>query len=539
MALIYRAIFDVEPVDFPSRAVELASVWARWKLAQPELVLETGTQLEDPERGIELRCAGGQDEDTRVFRTVLFEKREPRGEEVRSTFTAASNQARAWVWMDVERWTAEPDVAGGWIPFAPSLVRSILGDALCYRGPTTLESEVRVFRGDEARSLAASVVDPAREVPLVVVTPNQRAEDGLDPAETRAREINRHLMGVAATCVLGEGAVSAFSRSIGECAGPDMDVHSGAVRVYLPRAGSTRDYPGRHRYVPWRKAEGRRREVARLVVPPILSRAVELPPPDIWRAQLRGLLDRADATAGRDFEELFGLASDELSATESELESALAARRELEERIDETELSNAELLRRVDDYSRQVKFLQAKLAPFDAAAAYVEPEAAFAPEFCSDAIAEARTSLSLLVIPESVDDGAFALDEHGNQSWPQKAWTALQALNAYAEARRDGGYQGDFKTYCEQGGEVVLPTRWVGRHESEQTRNNQRFSDLRVLTVSVEVDPTGRIFMGGHIRIQAGGTPCPRIHFHDDTGGTTGKIHIGWFGDHLDSASKS
>jgi hypothetical protein len=54
----------------------------------------------------------------------------------------------------------------------------------------------------------------------------------------------------------------------------------------------------------------------------------------------------------------------------------------------------------------------------------------------------------------------------------------------------------------------------------------------------VDVDPSGRIFMDSHIRLELGGSPSPRSHFHDDTSGATGKIYIGWFGDHLDSASK-
>jgi hypothetical protein len=45
--------------------------------------------------------------------------------------------------------------------------------------------------------------------------------------------------------------------------------------------------------------------------------------------------------------------------------------------------------------------------------------------------------------------------------------------------------------------------------------------------------------MEEHIKIEQGGSPCPRIHFYDDTRGSTGRIHVGWFGDHLDSAAKS
>jgi hypothetical protein len=531
MALIYRAIFEVDDADFVMRAGELASDWARWKLERPELVLAIGEQIDDPERGIELRCLGGNQGDAHVFRTVLYENRARDGEEVRSTFTALSADGRSWGWMDVERWT-QHSASRGWIPFAPSLVRTVLGEAVCRRGPTRLERDIRVIGRDDAPLLVSAILEPTREIPLIIVTRNQRLEDGLDGAETRARELNRHLLGIACTFVLGEGAASAFSKAMLDAVGPDMDVHSGAVRVYLPGVGLALDYPRRHRFLPWRKLEGRRPETAgRILSPPLLRRAAEMPPPQVWRSQIRAVIDGGESA--RELEELFATASDEL-------ETVLAERRELEERLAEYELLNAELLRRGDDLARRVSYLQTKLAPFDTAAAFAEPEQrSFVPEFCSDALVEARRRLDLLEIPDAVDEGALELDEHANESWAQKAWTAFQALQAYAEAKRDRNFQGDFKTFCERGGEVVLPTRWVARHESETTRNNQRFRELRTLPVNPDIEPSGRVFMDSHIRIELGGSPSPRIHFHDDTGGATGKIHIGWFGDHLDSASKS
>ena len=39
--------------------------------------------------------------------------------------------------------------------------------------------------------------------------------------------------------------------------------------------------------------------------------------------------------------------------------------------------------------------------------------------------------------------------------------------------------------------------------------------------------------MDAHIKVaQAGGTLTPRIYFYDDTGGVTGKVHIGFIGPH-------
>jgi hypothetical protein len=39
--------------------------------------------------------------------------------------------------------------------------------------------------------------------------------------------------------------------------------------------------------------------------------------------------------------------------------------------------------------------------------------------------------------------------------------------------------------------------------------------------------------MEAHIRIGSGKPPAPRMHFHDDTSGSTGKIYVGHLGPHL------
>lgn len=43
--------------------------------------------------------------------------------------------------------------------------------------------------------------------------------------------------------------------------------------------------------------------------------------------------------------------------------------------------------------------------------------------------------------------------------------------------------------------------------------------------------------MPAHIKLEKGGSPSPRIHFHDDTDGATGEIHVGWFGPHRNNKS--
>lgn len=46
--------------------------------------------------------------------------------------------------------------------------------------------------------------------------------------------------------------------------------------------------------------------------------------------------------------------------------------------------------------------------------------------------------------------------------------------------------------------------------------------------------------MFAHLKVsEGGGQNIPRIYFHDDTKGVTGKVHIGFFGPHRFVPNKS
>jgi chromosome segregation ATPase len=191
-----------------------------------------------------------------------------------------------------------------------------------------------------------------------------------------------------------------------------------------------------------------------LLAPAIVRRASEIAPPPLWRERLRVLVEQAGQEVS-DYRELFELASVELSARESELEGTRVERANLKDRLAESELENAELLGALDDLQRRLAYYRGRLAEADQAAAYVEPQIeSFRPQFCSEVVEAARQRLDLVEIDGFVDEHAAELDEHATtESWAQKAWTALQARQSYAVAKRKG-FNGDFKTA------VVMRTRW-------------------------------------------------------------------------------
>jgi hypothetical protein len=534
MALIYRSLFNVDADSFVAElAPRFAEDWLRWKLDRPALVIE-GPGNVPREDGIEAHWTQAADGEVAVFRALVYEERVDRAEQVRTTFTAFADGERSWAQTDIERWATSPE-AEPWLPLAPSIVSNLLDNLICRRGPLRLPRALQTVEESGAAALVAAIAEAERDTPIVVLSPNTR-EDASD-ARRRGSEIAKSLAGVAPVFLLRPGSVSAFSRAALEELGDRMDVYGGAVRVYSPGAGGEADSPYRHRLVVYRRFERRPPAVAaRIVAAPLLARAAETPPPASWRERVRPLLE---TSVGED-KELFDLLEQESAELERDLGELRASYDALEERVREAQSDNVELLGEVDRLQGRVRYLQVQLAQHDGAAAYAEPPVDnFVPDFCSEVIDEAKRRLPFVVVHDSVRVEAEKLDEHANESWGRKAWQALQALDGYGKAKSDG-FAGDFMAYCDATADgAKVPKSWIGRHESQLTKRRARFRGLRTLPVSTDVADAGEILMEEHVKIEQGGRPAPRIHFYDDTGGATRKIHIGWFGDHLDSPAKS
>ena len=256
MALIYRALVGVEGEGFVDAAPALLRDWLRRKLRLPQLELPDGYETAHLSDDLEIAHRAAANDGYAGFRGTLFESRE--GEQLRTTFTALSDGARRWAWIDLERW-AEDAYAASWVPYAPGIVNQVLRDWRCRSGSSVLSTDHRAVEGDAGLDLAREVRDPKRTTPVVVVSPTrQERDEDLAPA----RELQRRLAGVAPVALLGPGAVSAFSRTMLQV-GPDLDVHSGSVRTYLPRVGQAEDRPSRHRYVPFHRLAGRPADMAR------------------------------------------------------------------------------------------------------------------------------------------------------------------------------------------------------------------------------------------------------------------------------------
>jgi hypothetical protein len=534
VALIYRSLVQVADEDFLERTRGLFDAWASKKVGTMVTCAEEGA-VEHKGVAYEFGSTADADAETAGLRARLYEDR---GEEqVRLTVTALSADGQRWLWTDVERWT-EAAYDPSWIPYAPRLVVDVLKTLDAHAAGVRLPSGVETFGRDAVDDLVDKLFDEDRSVPVVVVSPTrEEREDDIRPCLARADELQRRLTGVALIATLAPGATGTLSKALTDRLGPDWDVHSGAVRTYLPGLGAEGDARRRHRFVPYRRLAGRPPDTAaRLIAVPLVQASCLQPPPTIWRDRVRRLPAFAGATADADLDELLGEA-------EAERDLAIAAQEVAELRLAEDRETVDEVMGQLERLTRRVAYLESELEKTNAAALHTQPaEGPFDPDFCEEVAEHAAETLPLVGIGDGVLAAAANLDVHTDcGSWARKAWRCLQALQAYAETKAAGDAQGwDFKRFCEQSGHpAVIPASWVAPGESKTTDTNKTFRALRTLPVPADIDDSGALYMPAHIRVEKGGTPCPRIHFHDDTDGTTGKIHVGWFGDHLDSRAKS
>ncbi|WP_248961122.1 hypothetical protein [Sphaerisporangium perillae] len=165
------------------------------------------------------------------------------------------------------------------------------------------------------------------------------------------------------------------------------------------------------------------------------------------------------------------------------------------------------------------------------------PEVVFRPGSLAETLVEARSRLTHVVIGDT-DPSAVRLDltyPGMRRTWAGKAWDALHALNDFARARSSGAFSRGFYDWCAVGdpGRYTVPAGMLVMRESKSVTSRDKFRDPRTFPVPVEVDARGEILMEAHVRLRAVGYPAPRMYFHDDSGGATGKVYVGYLGAHL------
>lgn len=125
------------------------------------------------------------------------------------------------------------------------------------------------------------------------------------------------------------------------------------------------------------------------------------------------------------------------------------------------------------------------------------------------------------------------LDHHPKTKvWLRRTWEALEAYQAYAEAKETQGPEvlPHMQAYLRwELAESLFPESWHAPKEAGLLRRDPKYAEMRTFNVPDH----GKVFMGEHVRVGGNRPPAPRMHVFDDTSGKTGLIWVGYIGPHL------
>jgi hypothetical protein len=165
------------------------------------------------------------------------------------------------------------------------------------------------------------------------------------------------------------------------------------------------------------------------------------------------------------------------------------------------------------------------------------PEPQDGPKSWAELLALAPELLPGIRILADVAEPLDKLDRHPKtKTWLRRTWTALEAFQAYTEAKKSQGAEvlPHMLAYLRwELAEVVFPESWYAAGEAAVLRRDPKYAAMRTFAVP----ELGPVFMGEHVRVGGNRPPAPRMHVYDDTTGPTGQILVGYIGPHLPNGS--
>jgi hypothetical protein len=403
----------------------------------------------------------------------------------------------------------------------PDLTALVLDAVTATDGPARLTTEPQLLGVRDVDSLINVLCDPGRRMPAVVAVPG----DTEDPELWRERftEATRFLPGIASLYLLDSEA--------GHKLNYEFEYHwtTAALRTF-------------HRQVDPASREDAARH-------PVLRGDWLRDNMDAGQAILTHGIREATAAAALP-ETLAGLSDALFAANEQQRASTAAEHRRVHDRyVAGLAAQRGAVLSRgqgveldpdpVRDLGLEDEALgldpQQETGPEDAELAGSEPSPF---DLLMDSFGDFP---NLLVTAQSAP--MRALGRHKDAAtFAAKAREALAALDAYAQAAHSGDWRGGgFRHYCEdsQHGGRIYPATQVAAKESDTVRQDPKMAEQRRFRVPASVAESGYAEFWAHVKIGNSGQTAPRLHYLDDTHGTTGKVIVGYIGHHLKNTRSS
>lgn len=519
MTLVYRAVWQDARSSIHKVGLEHFTLWISRKGFSSDVALNESTRVDH----MEVVHRSVDDGTNRADQLSLAEERpNSRGDFWKTTLTTISEPKKNWVWIDLE-WVAEDVYARqpSWTP--PRLVGSLLEAGTARAGTTTLTADSSQVQSGEVEGLVSEVLNPARAVPIVVLTLG--SSDRLADLQRRSEVAAQKVAGLARVVFLAGPAIGRLNDGLGE----DLRVLPGGIRTYFPGAGDEGDVVARHRYETATRVSRSEGAAAEALVGLLFPRSASQRPPEVYRQSLRQLFSSRTSS---DIDAVFDDMAKEIDDLQDRLTRAL-------EELAVSRSEHEAAVKQLDEAERRVAWLEQRSAE---RGDYVRGEPT--PDSNDDddvtsmrEVAElVRNELNYVVLCPGADSDLARLDANANAStWARKSLQAFRALEEYARRKANEEIQADFRMANEVSllGSAGIQKDWIAMSESETTDRNPNFREPRTFTIRNTAGREESIYMPAHIKIAAGGQPSPRIHFHVEETAEVIRIHVGWFGDHL------
>lgn len=382
---------------------------------------------------------------------------------------------------------------------APAIVRTLLREHEAFDAGERLQPTYVERRASDISAIVALLEDPARQLPVVVVT---RAPSPDHPVD--AGMLARNVAGLAHVYVLSTHlAALALTDELGR----EASVWGGGVRLYWPRF-SRQDDPFRHRLWTRRRVESTR-DFPEMLLTTLGSLAAARVPehPVVAKARARRRPDQAsDDTLPTSVREWVDL----LEASEAEaVVSAEDARAALADALTEKAQLEAELASVRDAFGQ-----------FQAA---VEDES---PEPTADldqlTVAEAfrlavdEAGKHVTYLPPATD----SVEEFASYKVPRRLYEALTSISDAADAWQAGTLGPGFGQFFADRG-------------YDFSQNNPAASDRRTKAQYVRTYNGRKVSMEPHLKVDQATSPdqCLRVYWYRDDDGKL--LVIGHVGRHL------
>lgn len=422
----------------------------------------------------------------------------------------------------------------------PGVVHSLLKLAKNpLMGTSPLLSEPVTVGAAGVGILLEALASEGREVPFVVCTD----PGGNDKRwKHRATHLAKRLEGVASVLTLDGAAVTAFRKELG-----DLAVWGGGIRIYMPTVVDRLSPARMHRYYTLQRIADNEKVVTDRIVQSVAQVSTRRRVPEQFR--VFNALERqpAPSPSGAISQEDFDSARADWAAQSEVYERvALDLEADVEQLRDDLGQAEEELARNIAHFERLKHALSESnlIHLFWGTQHEVASDIPDTAQDMDEAVLAAQSYLEdwVCIADEAARDLEKLTSGPNASAWGNSTWRAFRALAAYAEDCATGWNTGGFWEWCSSGRPGVWPAtpKKLSMTESESVLNSAKLRRRRLLPVSTAVSSSGSIEMLAHIKVaEGGGNLTPRIYFHDDTGGVTKKMHVGFVGPHYLMPNKS